>query len=112
MHLSFEWRRPSGVTEARIRLIRTAEPPRPAGYGFDDSWVDREIRDPGYRMFFRTRDGRETNVPDPTVLCVENFLHAVKVGRPSKIRVDEIQRLAALEAFARVTGHEKDDPTA
>lgn len=102
MRLGFHWHAAGRPTRVELTFVRSAAPPRRAGYGFDHAWVEREIRDPGYRFFFRRPDGREAAVPDPTPARVERFLRDLGRRRPVSETADEVSRLAALEAFAAI----------
>lgn len=86
------------VIECRVDLVHSPAPPRPAGYGFDGHWVDREVELPGYALNLCTPD-RRIPLPDPTALLVRSFVDAVRGGRapePESALVPGVEHLAAL----------------
>jgi hypothetical protein len=71
--------------DCRVLLETCVAPPRPAAYGFDGDLAHRVISEPGYRLSFRSDDGREVPFEDPMRRVVASFLAHVCRGFDSRV---------------------------
>ncbi len=98
--ITFQYSAGSRRIDCRVDLHYSPDPPRPAGYGFDGHWVQREIELPLYAMRLVSGD-REIPLPDPTPLLVRSFFEGLGAGVPPTVDpalVPGVAQLAALVA--------------
>ncbi|MDJ0976436.1 MAG: Gfo/Idh/MocA family oxidoreductase [Planctomycetota bacterium] len=97
--VTFTFVHAQGRIDAEIEIVSVPAQPRPAGYGFDDSWAAREVDLDTYRM--RLRDGQRTvPLPDPTPLLVRSFLDRVRGAPPVSLDPSVDPGMAHLLALA------------
>lgn len=82
--LTFAYEHARGSVATSVRLARTAEQPRPAGYAIDGREARREVSLPDYSMHF-TDGTRRVPVEDPLGLLVREFLDRLDRGDPPDI---------------------------
>ncbi len=98
-----------GETRVDVELRSSQELPRRAAYALDGSWVQREVTEPGYRLWFRAEDGRTRPLIDPLGLLVADFVRALAApdAPPNSIRRQEIRhRIRLLADIVRVWDRE------
>jgi len=103
--LTFAYDHRTGVTRCSLRLERHAKPPRPAGYGFDGHWAEREIEPSTYAMSFVAGD-RRIPFPDPLRTRLSEFLASAEAGEPADrealvAAVRNLERLVASVSVGR-----------
>ena len=79
LDLALGYEHARGTTQVLLRLRQCPQQPRPAGYGIDGAWAERQVSQPGYRMALAGA-GRSEALHDPLDLCVAAFVAAVARG--------------------------------
>ncbi len=103
LDLAFDWVHARGTTHARLALRRCERQPRPAGYGLDGCWAERQVTLPDYRMEL-AEGGRSVPLPDPLDAHVAGFVARVAAGEPTDVEglVESLGNLRDLVAAAEV----------
>lgn len=103
LDLAFDWVHAGGTTHARLALRRCERQPRPAGYGLDGCWAERQVTLPDYRMEL-AEGGRSVPLPDPLDLHVAGFVARATAGEPTDVEglVESLGNLRDLVAAAEV----------
>lgn len=99
LDLAFDWRAEEGWVRVRCSFTVKEEAPRPAAYALNGRRVDREIENPGYRMFLRAGD-RRVEIPDPLDRQVRRFLDAAGYPDPAGPRLGKLADTAADDLLA------------
>jgi len=86
-----------------VELLHCESIPRPAGFGLNGAWVQREIRLSDYTMYL-TAGARSVKVPDPLDALIGRFVHAlheVLSGRPPADPAPVLERMSMLTEAMR-----------
>ena len=79
--LRFEYVTSTARIRTQLEFLRRDQPgPRPASYALDGGWVERRIREPGYRMEL-TDGARAAELPDPLRAHLGLFLETAQAVR-------------------------------
>lgn len=106
LHLKFIYQHAAGETEVMLRLHRCAEQPRPAGYGINGCWADREIEPISYSMALCTsgqRPERREPLPDPLDLLVAEFVARADRGDATNVE-GLVESMTLLRDLVRMVG--------
>jgi len=113
LDLAFRYVHARGSTAATLRLRTCPQQPRPAGYGIDGAWADRQVTQPGYRMALAGA-GRSEALHDPLDLRVAQFVAEVRARKPTDVQglVESLANLRDLVAAAEDRGRPRAGPAA
>jgi len=80
MEFSFDYQHDRGMLAVDVSLVRTPDPPRPAGYSINGFFAQRTIKLPEYEFFFSSEEREPIPVKDPLRKLIQNLLQAVEDG--------------------------------
>jgi predicted dehydrogenase len=100
LDLHFAYHHAAGETDVTLRLRHCPEQPRPAGYGINGHWADREIEPIGYRMTL-CADSRREDLPDPLDLLVADFVSRAVAGEATDVE-GLVESMSLLRDLVRV----------
>ena len=84
MEFSFDYQHDHGMLAVDVSLVRTPNPPRPAGYSINGFFAQRTIKLPEYEFFFSNEKGEQIPVKDPLPKLIQNFLQEVEDGQETQ----------------------------
>ena len=84
IEFSFEYQHDRGMLVVEVSLIRTPNPPRPAGYAINGFFAQRTIKLPEYQFLFGNEEGRQVPMQDPLLKLIQSFLEAVEDRRETQ----------------------------
>ncbi len=113
LDLAFRYVHARGETAVSLRLRTCPQQPRPAGYGVDGAWAERQVTQPGYRMSLSAA-GRSEPLHDPLDLRVARFVADVRARKATDVQglVESLVNLRDLVAAAEDRDRPRPGPAA